>query len=109
MAVNISDLRHRIEIQSLVKTIDDQGGYTSSWVTLMTVWAKIENTTGVEAVFAQRLDANYDHKISIRNATGITPEMRVLFDNRKFQIKSVSRIEERRWWIEILAREGVAS
>lgn len=92
-----------------MKTIDDQGGYTSSWITLMTVWAKIENTVGKEGVFAQRLDTNYDHKITIRNATGITPEMRVIFNSRKFEIKSVSRVEERRWWIEILAREGVAS
>ena len=106
---SIADLRHRIEIQSLVKTADDQGGFVSSWTTLMTIWAKIDNITGQESIFAQRLDANYDHKILIRNAVGITPEMRIVFDNRKFQIHSVVRLGERRFFTEILAKEGVAS
>lgn len=109
MAANISDLRHRIEIQSLVKTPDDQGGYTSGWQTLKTVWAKIENLTGNENVFAQRLDANYDHKITIRYTTGILPEMRIIFQGRKFQIHSVVKVDERRFFMELLAKEGVAS
>lgn len=109
MAANISDLRHRITIQSFTKVADGQGGYTTTWADVKTVWAKIENVTGVEKVFAQRLDTNYDHKITIRYTTGISPKMRIVFDSRIFQIHSVSKVDERRWFTEILAIEGVGS
>lgn len=107
--IKIADLRHRITFQSLTRTPDDQGGYTSAWTDFATVWAKIDPSSGDERVFAQKIEPNYDHKIYIRNLTGLSTSMRVSFDGRFFQIHSIARKEERRWWIEIKVKEGVAS
>jgi SPP1 family predicted phage head-tail adaptor len=107
--VNISDLRHRIIFQDQIKTPDGQGGNTTSWIDVMTVWAKIDPASGMESVFAQTITPRYDHKIIIRNVSGLLPRMRISFNNRIFQIHSIGRAEERRWWLEIKAKEGVAS
>lgn len=108
--LTIGSLRHRIEIQQLSEAATDgQGGYTAAWSTIHTVWAKVEASTGSERLFAQKIEANYDHKIFIRRLAGLDSKMRILFDGRIFQVKSVKREEERLWYVEILAKEGDAS
>lgn len=109
MDIKIADLRHRITFQSLTRTPDDQGGYTAAWVDFSTVWAKIAPASGLEVVHAQQLEQNYDHEIIIRNLVGINSSMRVSFDGRIFQIRSIAREDERRWWMKIKVKEGVAS
>lgn len=108
--LTIGSLRHRINIQQLSEaTSDGQGGYVAAWTTIHTVWAKIESDTGAEKLMAQKIEANYDHKIFIRNIAGLDEKMRIEFQGRYFHIKSVKREDERRWWIEILAKEGMPS
>jgi len=107
--LTIGNLRHRINFQELTLTADGQGGHTSTWTTVLTVWAKIERSGGAERLFSQRLEATYDHKIYIRNLSGITESMRIEYEGRFFQLKSIEREEERRWWTKILAKEGVPS
>jgi SPP1 family predicted phage head-tail adaptor len=107
--VNISELRHRITFQDMTRASDSQGGHTTTWVDVTTVWAKISPASGMESVFAQTITPKYDHNIIIRNTTGLHPRMRIKYGDRFFQIHSIARVDERRWWIKILAKEGVAS
>lgn len=105
--IKIGQLRHRIELQQMSTTPDGQGGHIVSWATIDTLWAYIEPSSGAERLFAQKIEANYDHKIYIRNYLGINEKMRIFFNNRYFHIKAVMREEERRWYTKILAKEGV--
>lgn len=107
--LRIGSLRQRITFQQLDKISDGQGGYTSSWTSVLTVWALIESVGGNERMFAGKLQDDYDKKIIIRNLSSIDTTMRVLFEGRYFQIHSIEREEERRWWTIIKAKEGVAS
>lgn len=38
--MNIGELKHRITIQQCTKASDGQGGFTSTWSTLVSVWSK---------------------------------------------------------------------
>jgi len=108
----IQELRHRIDFQSLQKTADGQGGFTSAWVTYQSCWAKIKNASAVERVYGQKLEDNYTHEIIIRNTLDHAIQKasdRILFGTRIFQIDTIQFIDERKWWIKITAMEGVAS
>lgn len=105
----IGELRHRIVIEESVKVSDGVGGQTETWQTVATVWAKIDPVAGLERFFAERIEENITHKITIRYRTGIDTEMRISFDGHIFQIRSVRRMLERKDFIQIDAVEGTAT
>lgn len=109
MAVKISELRHRITIQQMSRTTDGQGGWTESWADFATVWAKVKPMSAKERTFSQQIQENVTHKIVIRWLADVDSEMRISFEGRIFQIKGKIREDERRWFMEIMAEEGVAS
>ena len=112
MAYKISELRHRIEFQNLSSNPDGQGGSTVAWTTYQSCWAKISETGSQERVFAQKLQDDYDHEIIVRNTLDHLPQKaadRIKFGDRFFQIKTVTFVDERKWWIKIKVKEGVAS
>ena len=103
------DLRHRITIQSSVKTGDGGGGFTVAWSNLATVRGKIEPLRGREQLHGMQLEARVTHRILIRYRSDVTAANRILFGTRTFNIRSVLNVDERNRWLEILAEEGVAT
>jgi SPP1 family predicted phage head-tail adaptor len=109
LGAKIRDLRQRIKFQSLVRTSDDQGGWTEAWTDVAEVWAEIKPASASERYFSQRIEMNTSHKITIRWMEGLTPEMRVQFEGRIFQIHGIRRENEERWFLLIDAEENVGS
>lgn len=109
MGVKIAELRHRIKFQSLTRTPDGQGGWDESWSDFAEVWAKIEPVSASERYFSQQIQQTISHRITIRNLEGLVSEMRILFEDRVFQIHGIRREIEERWFIMIDAQEGVGS
>ena len=112
MGVNptrIGALRHRVTFQFLTRTSDGQGGYSSTWAnlpSLPTVWAEVKPANTNERFFAQALQYQRTHQVVIRYRADLTQEMRMLYDSRIFQIKSIKRVEERRWFLIIDLEEN---
>lgn len=108
-----SRLRHRLTLQQEVQTPDNAGGYTRSWQDVAQLWAEIIPTSTVsmskEILFAGQLQAQVTHKILLRYRAGVSAGMRLLFDNRAFNIRYVLNSEEAGETLEILAEEGVAA
>jgi SPP1 family predicted phage head-tail adaptor len=100
-----SDLRHRIVIQTITLTPNDSGGQAEAWTTFATVWAKITPKNVKEINFAQRIEPRVDHEIAIRYIAGIDAKMRISFDSRIFEIKSIIIVNEIKEWVKILATE----
>jgi SPP1 family predicted phage head-tail adaptor len=82
------------------------------------VWAEIIPLTGSgasakgsgrEISFAGQLQAEISHRILMRYQPGITAAMRIAYENRVFNIRSVVITGENRETLEILAQEGVAA
>lgn len=107
-------LRHRLTLQQEVKTPDGAGGYTRAWQNIADLWAEISPIStrviyGSEKLFAGQMQASLSHKVTIRYRSGLSTAMRLLFDNRIFNIRAIYNVQENKDVIELLVEEGVAS
>ena len=114
----VSRLRHRLMLQQEVQTPDGAGGYTRSWQDIAALWAEIIPLTGSgssacgsgkEAFFAGQIQSEISHRILLRYRSGITPAMRLVFESRAFNIRSVAETDEKRDTLQLLVQEGVAT
>lgn len=112
MGVNptrIGALRHRVTFQTLTRTADTQGGYTSSWADMVvnpTVWGEVTPAKTYERFFSQQIQYQRTHQVIIRYRDDLTQEMRMLFDSRIFQIKSIRKPDERKYFLIIDLEEN---
>lgn len=104
-----SRLRHKMSLQDEIKTPDGAGGFTRSWKTVADIWAEITPLSGRETFFASRLQSAVSHKIAIRYRKGISAGQRLVYDNRLFNIRSISNEQANNEVIELLVEEGVGS
>ncbi len=107
-------LRHRLTLQQEVQTEDGAGGYVRSWNNLGDIWAEITSVSnrsiyGQEKLYAEQLQSEITHKITIRFRSLISTDMRLLFESRIFNIRSIRNINENNEILELLVEEGVAS
>lgn len=112
-----SRLRHRLVLQQEVLTPDESGGFTRSWQDVAALWAEIvplggsdsRNIGATKETFAAgQMQAQVSHRILLRYREAVTPAMRLLFDGRMFNIRSVISPAEGREHLELLVQEGVA-
>ncbi len=106
-------LRHRLTLQQEVQTADGAGGYIRSWQNITDLWAEISQVSGRSIYGSEKLQygkiqSGITHKITIRYRSGISTAMRLLFENRAFNIRAVTNIRENDEILELLVEEGVA-
>ena len=101
----IGALRHRLDLERVVRTPDGGGGVSESWVVEATVWGAVRPLTGSEAVEADRIAGTQRVEITIRYRAGVDPAMRFRKESRVFHILSVENIVERNVWIRALCEE----
>jgi len=104
-----SQLRQKLTLQREVRTNDDVGGYVRSWVDVADLWAEIIPMRGNEKLFGNQVQAVVTHKIKLRYREGVTPEMRLMYDNRVFNVRHVINVSEMSEVLELLAEEGAAT
>jgi len=107
--VSIGDLRNRVVFKNKARTSDGAGGFTSTWSTVATVWAKVVPISGTERLKAEQLYTPISHKIYVRYSRTVTytPSMKIEFDGREFAIRTITKIDEGRTeFLEIVAIEG---
>lgn len=101
-------LRHRIVIQQKSQTQAAGGQPVETWSTLVTAWANVEPLRGREYLEAQTQQQAVSHRITLRHPRQtVTPEMRVKFGTRVFEIESALNIEERDITLALMCREMV--
>jgi SPP1 family predicted phage head-tail adaptor len=103
--VTIGDLRHSVEIERPQQTSDGAGGATVSWVLVARVWAAIWARSAGEAFRLDREAGTASHDVWIRYRTDITPEMRVRFGTRLYNILGVIDVEDRNKFLRCPAEE----
>lgn len=94
-----SELDKRILIEGLSLVPNDTGGQVKTWDTVATVWARIKTKLKREINFAQRIEPRKVFEITIRYRAGLSESMRVVFENRIFQIKAMMNVDEQKEWI----------
>ena len=102
-------LRHRVTIQQLVAGSPQQnagGEPDTTWTDVATVYASVEPLRGRELFAAQAVNSEVSGQIRMRYRAGISPDMRIVYAGRHYDILALVNPLERN--IELLAyvREG---
>ena len=101
-------LSRKIELQQLVKTSTATGGFTQSWTSVATMWAKIKNTSGSELLHADQLGATSFSDFTIRYRVNINELMKIVYRGTDYQIRHINNLEEADLWMVVKAEKGVS-
>lgn len=103
-------LRERVTIQQATVTQDVTGDPVETWANYITRWAQVDPINGTEKWATTERLAEVSHRFRMRydsKTKAITPEMRVSWQSRVFDIKSVTNTGTRDTEIIVLAVEKV--
>lgn len=82
-------LRHRVTIQQKTQARTSMGAESDAWSDIATVWASIEPVSGREYYAARQEQSEVSHKVTIRYRRGVTPDCRLEYGDRYFEIETV--------------------
>ena len=88
-------LRHRITLQQPTESRDSFQEMVTTWTDVATVPAAIDWGSGRRFLEAKQLNAEVEGIVLIRYRSDIQPEWRIKYDDRYFEILSISNIQER--------------
>jgi SPP1 family predicted phage head-tail adaptor len=103
--MRIGKLRHRITIEQVTETQDANGTPIETWSCYATVQASIEPISGREYFDSQMVQADITHRIYCRYLAGVIPKMRVKFQSRTMDIRSVINTKERNAELQLMCSE----
>jgi len=98
-------MKHRITFQKLILATNENGFEIASWQEFKTVWSKVSNLYGREYYQAASVQEEQTVKFTIRYLKGLTANMRILFEDRQYDIISIDNIKYEGKYIEIKAPE----
>ena len=98
--INPGELRHRITFQ-----LQDLDSEDEDWKDIATTWANINPISGKEYYSAETINSDLTHKIRLRYRKGITPDMRIIYNDRIFYIISVINEYEKSTMLQLMWRE----
>lgn len=78
-----------------------------TWADTATVWAAVLPLSGREYWAAQQVSAERAVEFHTRYLSGVVPKMRVSYNSRTFDIKSVINVEERNRELILVTEEVV--
>lgn len=105
--MNAGYLRHRAWLKSPTHTSDGMGGVTTTWGTATVCWGSMEPLRGREWVESGLENSEITARWRMRYYSGITPDMRLYFGDRTFEIVSVINPAERNKELELMLKELV--
>lgn len=104
--MRIGKLRRRITIRCATLTQNSIGEMVQSWADFArNVPAQIVPANGKEAIQAAQVNAQQQVIVCIRYLPGVSPQMRIIYGTRTFEINSVMNKEERNREMEIVCVE----
>ena len=104
-----SSLRHLIEIETFVSNQQSDGTWKEEWLPFNEIWANKQNLYGSEFYTAGQVNKQETVKFTIRYMPSIleTPKekMRIISDNKYYDIDFIDNIRYENEWLEIKAIE----
>lgn len=104
---NTGQFRHRIAFLEPVTVTDEIGQEETEWKEFKKAWAMIKTVSGREYLAAASVQAERTYRFIIRYTKGINEKMKIEYDGRLFDIKSVLNDDEERKTLTIIATERV--
>ena len=103
--INPGELRHRITFQKLNNSQNEYGEISEFWEDILNIRAGIYPISGKEFFAAETVNSEITHKVKIRYVEGLTPNMRINFNNRIFSIESIINFQEKNIELQLLCKE----
>lgn len=100
-----SVLRERVTLQSVTAVVGAIGNVSATTTDVATVWAQVKPTRFSEGVVGERLSATAGYAITIRHRAGITPDMRIVWKGRTFNIDTIRNLDERKRFLTITVKD----
>lgn len=106
--MNPALFKHRITFRQFQDVENELGDIVRTWVDYRTVWAMIKTLQGREFIQAMAVQGETTTRFVIRYTTGITNDMKILYDGRTFDIIAPPiNDDEMNKTLTIMAREVV--
>lgn len=103
---NPGEYRHIITFQTKSGEKNSYGENTASnWTDVLTTRAGIYPVSGKEFFAAETVNSEVTHKINIRYLKGVSPDMRIKFGVRIFNIISIINFQEKNVEFQLLCKE----
>lgn len=103
--MNIGEMSHRITLQKLSSTTNDNGFEVEDWIDVRTVWASVSNLYGKEYFEAAATQEQKTVKFTIRYIQNLDTSMRIMFKGKTYNITFIDNIKYQNKFIEIKALE----
>jgi SPP1 family predicted phage head-tail adaptor len=103
--VKVGDLRHRVRIERGVRSEDGAGGATLDWQPVAEVWAAIWSREMDETFAHGHVAGKATHDVWMRYRSDVTPDMRIRFGARVFDIRGALDVEDRGRWLKCPVEE----
>jgi SPP1 family predicted phage head-tail adaptor len=103
------DMRERVVVQSMTTVADGGGGLTETWATFQTLWARVAPVSGREVEASGRLTSVETYLIYIRYRTDILTGMRIIWNGKTLNIRSVDNRDEHREFLTMECESGIAT
>ena len=102
--INPGEFRHPIQVVGVTNGIDDDGIPTNIETVLLSTRAKILNLSGKDIILADGTSSNISKRFYIRYKNiDLTSKDRIIYDNKTYNITSISDMEEKHKYFEIVA------
>jgi SPP1 family predicted phage head-tail adaptor len=105
--INPGEFRHIITFQKETNIENAYGETDNIWEDVLQTRGGIYPISGKEFYAAERVNSELSHKVNMRYVPNITPDLRINFEGRIFQIISVINFQERNVELQLLCKEVV--
>lgn len=105
--MNYGELKERVILQNKSIAKSAGGDRTITWNDVVTTWAKISPLSGREYFQAMQTQSKVQTRIIIRWRNNITPDWRVKYGARIFEIESVIDENNKHNYLELMCVEVV--
>ena len=106
--MNSGRFRHRLTIQKKSEAPEAIGGTVETWTTDFTRWGHIRPLSSREVFEADQLQTRQSHMVTLRYASTVSTQHRIVTQSRIFHIMSVKNPDERRRVTELgCMEEGI--
>lgn len=101
------ELRHQVHLMEPTHTNDGYGGITTAWGTATVCWGAMLPLKGREWIESGMENSEVIGKCRLRYISGVTPDMRLVYNSRTYEIVSVIDPYERHRELELMLKELV--
>lgn len=106
--INAGKYRQPITIQKRDVAQNSYGESMETWVDVIKTRAGIFPMTGSEKFAGDQFNSEITHKIHFRYVKNITPDCRILFQGRVFNITSIVNLTEKNVELQLYCKEIVS-